>query len=253
MISAIIIDDEIKKAEYLKNIIVKSFADTVQFKGVATSAEEGVRLIESQQPELVFLDIELQTSTGFDLLNQIKDIKFSVIFTTAHEHYALKAIKFAALDFLLKPIDEDELRIAINKAIKQQKESSVNRNIEVLINNLNPKNHQKKIAISSHTGIIVVEMKDIIYCKADGPYTTICSADAELVSSTHLKEFENLLSEFGFFRLHKSFLVNLSEIKKFKKSEDAYVIVSNGHRVDVSSKKKEELLQKLSDQVIFVH
>jgi two-component system LytT family response regulator len=252
MIHAIIIDDEIKKANYLKEIIEKSI-DTIILKGIATNAEDGIKLILKEQPNLVFLDIELQTSTGFDLLNQIKDINFSVIFTTAHEHYALKAIKFAALDFLLKPIDEDELKIAVNKAVKQQHETSVNKNIEVLINNLNKKNDQKKIAISTNTGIIVVEIKDIIYCKADGPYTTIYSTTGELVSSTHLKEFENLLTEFGFFRLHKSYLVNLAEIKKYKKSEDAFVIVSNGDQVSVSDKKKDELILKLSAQVIFVH
>lgn len=252
MISAVIIDDEIKKANYLKGIIEKSIGSVV-LKGIATNAEDGIKLILNEQPKLVFLDIELQTSTGFDLLNQIKDINFSVIFTTAHEHYALKAIKFAALDFLLKPIDEEELKTAVNKAIKQQTESSVNKNIEVLINNLNKTNNQKKIAISTNSGIIVLEIKDIIYCKADGPYTTIYSASGELISSTHLKEFENLLVEFGFFRIHKSYLVNLSEIRKYKKSEDAYVIVSNGDRVDVSDKKKEELISKLSTQVIFVH
>ncbi len=252
MITAVIIDDEIKKANYLKEIIERNI-NHILLKGIATNAEDGIKLILSEQPSIVFLDIELQTSTGFDLLNQIKDINFSVIFTTAHEHYALKAIKFAALDFLLKPIDEDELKIAVNKAIKQQNESSVNKNIEVLINNLTKKNDQKKIAISTNTGIIVIEIKEIVYCKADGPYTTIYFATGELISSTHLKEFENLLVEFGFFRLHKSYLVNLSEIKKYKKSEDAYVIVSNGHQVNVSDKKKDELIQKLSTQVIFVH
>ncbi|MDX2174816.1 MAG: LytTR family DNA-binding domain-containing protein [Bacteroidota bacterium] len=252
MITAVIIDDEINKANYLKAILEKNIPSVI-LKGIATNAENGIKLILSVQPKLVFLDIELQTSTGFDLLNQIKDINFSVIFTTAHEHYALKAIKFAALDFLLKPIDVDELKIAVNKAIKQQEESSTNKNIEVLINNLNQKNNQKKIAISTSNGIIVLEIKDIIYCKSDGPYTTIYSTNSKLVSSTHLKEFENLLNEFGFFRIHKSYLVNLSEIKKYKKAEDSHVIVSNGDRVDVSDKKKEELIAKLSTQVIFVH
>jgi len=252
MITAVIIDDEIKKANYLRDILEKNVGEVV-LKGIATSAEEGIKLIIKEQPNLVFLDIELQTSTGFDLLNRVKGLNFSVIFTTAHEHYALKAIKFAALDFLLKPIDADELQIAVNKAIKQQQESTANKNIEVLINNLYEKNNQKKIAISTNNGIIVVEIKDIIYCKADGPYTMIHSRADELLSSTHLKEFENLLVEFGFFRIHKSYLVNLTEIRKYKKSEDAHVIVSNGHRVDVSDKKKDELISKLSSQVIFVH
>jgi len=252
MITAIIIDDEIKKATYLKGILEKSIPEVV-LKGIATSSKDGINLIAKEQPNIVFLDIELQTSTGFDLLNEVKDANFSVIFTTAHEHYALKAIKFAALDFLLKPIDENELKIAVNKAIKQQKESSVNKNIEVLISNLNQKSSQKKIAISTNAGIIVLEINEIIYCKADGPYTRIFSTTGELLSSTHLKEFENLLVDFDFLRVHKSYLVNLAEIRKYKKSEDAHLIVSNGDRVEVSDKKKEEIISKLSVQVIFVH
>jgi two-component system, LytTR family, response regulator len=241
MITAVIIDDEIKKANYLREMIERSIPAVI-LKGIATNAGDGVNLILKEQPGLVFMDIELQTSTGFDILNQLKESHFSVIFTTAHEHYALKAIKF----------DEDELKLAVNKAIKQQQENSVNKNIEVLINNLNQKNNQKKIAISTNTGIIVLEIKDIIYCKADGTYTKIFSTGSEMLSSTNLKEFENLLDEFGFFRSHKSYLVNLAEIKKYKKSEDAFVVVSNGDRVDVSDKKKEELLARLSSQVIFV-
>lgn len=251
MITAVIIDDEIKKANYLKEMLERSIP-LVVLKGVATSAEEGVKLILKEQPALVFLDIELQTSTGFDVLNQLKNLNFSVIFTTAHQHYALKAIKFAALDFLLKPIDEDELKVAVNKAIKEQQEQTVNRNIEVLINNINQKNNQKKIAISTNSGIIVIEIKNIIYCKADGPYTKLYTSAGELLSSTNLKEFENLLVEFGFFRAHKSYLVNLEEIRKYKKSEDAFVIMSNNDTVYVSDKKKEELISRLSAQVLFV-
>jgi len=251
MIRAVIIDDEIKKANYLKEMLARTLPQVV-LKGIATSAEEGIKLIVSEQPGLVFLDIELQTSTGFDLLNQLKDHNFSVIFTTAHQHYAVKAIKFAALDFLLKPIDEEELKEAVSKAIKQQTENAVNRNIEVLINNLNQKNNQKKIAISTNAGIIVIEIKNISYCKADGPYTKIYTSTGDLLSSTNLKEFENLLQEFGFFRTHKSYLVNLDEIVKYKKSEDAYVIMSNGDVVYVSDKKKEELISRLSAHVIFV-
>lgn len=251
MITAVIIDDEVKKANYLKEMLERSLPSVI-LKGIATSAEEGIKLIVREQPQLLFLDIELQTSTGFDLLNQLKDHNFSVVFTTAHQHYALKAIKFAALDFLLKPIDEDELKEAVNKAIKQQQENTTNRNIEVLINNLSRKNDQKKIAISTNAGIIVVEIKDIIYCKADGPYTKLCITTGDLLSSTNLKEFENLLGEFGFFRVHKSYLANLEEIRKYKKSEDAYVIMSNGHTVYVSDKKKDELLSRLSSRIIFV-
>lgn len=251
MLTAIIVDDEIKKAHYLKKMLDDNIGDVI-LKGMATDSDEAIKLIVNEKPDLVFLDIELQTSTGFDLLSRIPEINFSVIFTTAHQHYALTAIKFAALDFLLKPIDKDELMTAVNRAIKQHAGNMANKNIEVLIHNLSKKNEPKKIAISTNTGIIVMEMKDILYCKADGPYTHIFYQDTVLLSSTHLKEFENLLTEHNFFRLHKSYLVNLAAIKKYKKSEDAFVIVSNGDRVDVSDRKKEELMKKLSSQIIFV-
>jgi len=252
MITALIIDDEIKKAEYLKEMLEKNLP-AVQILGIATSANEGIKQMLTLRPELLFLDIELQTSTGFDLLTQLRDLNFSVIFTTAHQHYALKAIKFAALDFLLKPIDVEELKTAVAKAIKEKQEQGMGKHLEVLINNLNQQNQQKKIAISTNSGIIVIDIKKIIYLKADGPYTTLFTSEGELVSSTHLKEFEHLLNDFGFYRLHKSYMVNLSEITKYKKSEDAYVIMSNGDTVYVSDKKKEELISQLSSQVLFVN
>lgn len=252
MISAVIIDDEINNANYLHGLLESNIPDVV-VKGIGLNVNEGIKLIQTIQPSIVFLDIELQTSTGFDLLNIIGDINFSVIFTTAHERYALKAIKFAALDFLLKPIDKDELKVAINKAVKQKNKESLEKGIHVLIENIRKKDDQKKIAISSTTGLQVLEMKDIVYLQSDGPYTTIyLKQSSKIVSSKHLKEYEELLAEFDFFRIHKSYMVNLTEIKQYSKSEGGFVVMSDGARVDVSQKKKDELINRLSVQVIFI-
>jgi two-component system LytT family response regulator len=252
MYSAIIIDDELKSVNYLQGLI-ETHLPEIELKGSAHNLEDGIALIQKTQPKIVFLDIELHSTTGFNLLSQLEKINFLVIFTTAHEQYALKAIKFAALDFLLKPVDPDELRIAVNRAIEHYKEKTFDTNMNVFLENLRNANDHKKIAISTATTIIVLEIEKIIYLQSDGPYTKFTSKDnPEILSSKHLKEYEDLLTEFGFFRIHRSYLVNLSEIKQYSKSDGGYVIMSNGDRVDVSDKKKNELINKLSSQVIFI-
>jgi two-component system LytT family response regulator len=252
MYPAIIIDDEVKSVNYLQGMI-ESHIKEIQIVDTANNVEDGIRLIKRVQPKIVFLDIELHSSTGFNLLNQLEKVDFLVIFITAHEHYALKAIKFAALDFLLKPVDEAELKVAVNTAIERLKEKNISTNMEVFLENLRNTNEHKKIAISTASSMIVIEIEKIIYLESDGPYTKFFLGDnSEILSSKHLKEYEDLLTEYGFFRAHRSYLINLSEIKQYSKSDGGYVIMSNGNRVDVSDKKKAELLTQLSNQVIFI-
>ncbi len=251
MIKALIVDDEINNSNYLKALLQNNLPE-VDICGVASNIKDAINLIREKKPNLVFLDIELQTATGFDLLSQLDAINFSVIFTTAHQHYALQAIKFAALDFLLKPIDAEELKVAVGKAVKQQKDNSFSKNMDVLLENMLKKNEQKKIAISTAESIHVIEIKDIIYCQADGPYTIIFLSSGKIMSSKHLKEYENLFTEYGFFRVQKSFLVNIAEIRKYIKGDGGHVVMSNGDKVSVSEKKKDDLMSKLSDKIIFI-
>lgn len=250
-IRAVIIDDEVNNSNYLKGLL-ESHLPHVHLAGTAASVNEGIELITREQPDLVFLDIELHTSTGFDLLSRIDPIKFSVIFTTAHERYALKAIKFAALDFLLKPIDAEELVAAVGKAVKQQSENSFGKGIEVFLENLKRNDDHKKIAVYTTNGIIVLELKNMVYCQADGPYTNIHTTTGKVMSSKHLKEYETMLSDYHFFRVHKSYLVNLNHIVQFVRADGGSLVMSNGHKVDVSDKKKAELLNHLSKEVLFV-
>lgn len=250
MINAIIVDDEINNSNYLKGLLESNLPE-VKLIGVASNINDATKLITSLKPDLVFLDVELQTSTGFDLLNKLSEINFSVIFTTAHQHYALKAIKFAAIDFLLKPVDTEELIQAVQKVIKLQSQNSLKDNMSVLLEGIRLQNRLTKIAISTLSSILVIEIKDIVYCQADGPYTHFFLKDSKITSSKHLKEYEMLLEEYGFYRIHKSFLVNLAEIKKYSRSDGGFVIMSNGDKVDVSEKKKEELITKLSSHVMF--
>lgn len=252
MITAVIIDDELNNANYLQGL-VEAHVPEVQLKGIAGNLTDALKLINEVKPSLVFLDIELQTATGFDLLSRIEKIDFSVIFTTAHEHYALKAIKFAALDFLLKPVDSDQLKEAVNKAIVQTREKTFDKHMSVFMENLQKQKGQKKIAISTSSSLLVMEIKDLIYLQADGPYTHIHSQYMpKITSSKNLKEYEELLDEHDFFRIHKSYLVNLAEIKQYAKSDGGYVIMSNGDKVYVSDKKKEELITRMASHVIFI-
>lgn len=251
MLSAVIIDDEVNNSNYLEGLIREHLPE-IELKGCASSVNDGIALIAKENPVIVFLDIELHTGTGFDLLARISPIKFSVIFTTAHERYALKAIKFAALDFLLKPIDINELKQAVVKAGRLQSPNQFEKNLGVLLDNMSRRDQNKKIAISSSSGIHVLEILQIVYCGSDGPYTTIFTKTEKILSTRHLKEYENLLTEYNFCRVHKSFLVNLNEIKHFSRSDGGYVIMSNGHKVDVSDKRKQELMDKLSSNVVFL-
>lgn len=252
MLTAIIIDDEIQSINYLKGLLSDTFND-VQIVAQTQSAKEGVELIESLKPDVVFLDIQLQTTTGFELLSQLRNRNFALIFTTAYEQYALKAIKFAAIDYLLKPIDKIELIEAINKVKNNRDESKMQKSISVFLDNID-KTKRQKLAISTTNSIIVVIITDILYCEADGPYTYfyIKGGNERVISSRHLKEYEELLAEHNFFRVHKSYLINIKEVKQYLKSDGGRVLLSNGAKLEVSDKRKEDLMKILSNEIHFL-
>lgn len=252
MLTAIIIDDEIQSINYLKGLLNDTFND-VQIIAQTQSAKEGVELIESMKPDVVFLDIQLQTTTGFEVLSQLRNRNFALIFTTAYEQYALKAIKFAAIDYLLKPIDKIELIEAINKVKNNRDDSKMQKSISVFLDNID-KTKRQKLAISTTSSIIVVVITDILYCEADGPYTYfyIKGGNDRIISSRHLKEYEDLLSEHNFFRVHKSYLINVKEVKQYLKSDGGRVLLSNGAKLEVSDKRKEDLMKILSNEMHFL-
>jgi two-component system LytT family response regulator len=201
----------------------------------------------------VFLDIELGSLSAFDLLDRIREVNFSVIFTTAYEHYALRAIKFSALDFLLKPISADELKEAVNKAVRQNEKNLENK-IDLLLENITRENNPKKIAIATLSGVIITDIREIIYLKSDGPgpYAKIfCRNGSEITSSIILKEYEDMLSGFGFCRIHRSALVNINEINKYLlESAGGYALMSNGHKVAISERKKKDMEEMMNRKVI---
>ena len=243
MIRTVVIEDE----EFSRKMLLAMLHEhcrQINIVAEADSVEGGLAAIAEQRPQLVLLDIELKSATSFEILEQLPEINFELVFTTAFDHYALKAIKFCAIDYLLKPIDLNELKIAVSKAEKRLNREYLNKNLEVLLNNIKSSSQNNhRIALSTLEGLLFVNVSDIIYCESSGPYTHFIFKQAEkIVTSKHLKEYEDLLSGYDFFRIHKSYLVNLHEIKKYIRGEGGQLIMSNGDALSVSKQRKEGFL-----------
>ncbi len=242
MIRSVIIDNEIKSRKTLSNFLTKYCKD-VNIIGEADGVASGIELINSLTPDLVFLDIEMTDGTGFKLLESFEDIKFSVIFVTAYSEYAVKAFKISAVDYLLKPINPKELMEAIEKYKKEIGLKGIHNKLEVLLGN---QSTVKKIAFPTSDGIELVKIDQIMHCEADDNYTSIfLNSDRRIIVSKTIKEYDIMLSEFDFYRIHQSHLVNLNYISKFIKNDGGYVILENGKKLPVSRRNKQEFLEKL--------
>ena len=249
-LKAVIVEDEKHSRETLKNLL-EEFCLNTKVVGMASSVTEAVDTIKQTSPDVVFLDIELQTGTGFDVLNQLPHIHFEVIFTTAFDQYAIKAVKFSSLDYLLKPIDLEELQLAVEKANKKKNQEVYKKQLETLMLNLKQRKPTlNKICLATSDGFEFIEVSQILYCKAEGSYTKFVLKDNEtILVSKHLKEYENLLLEQDFMRVHNSFLINLKEVKKFIKSDGGYIIMSNNDSVSISRSKKEGFIHVMASLV----
>lgn len=246
MLKVIIIDDEFKSRELLK-VMLLEYCSGIELVGVADDVKSGLEVVSKNPPDLLFLDVELKQETGFDLLAQIHPLNFEIIFITAHSHYAIKAIKFSAIDYLLKPLNPEELKIAVEKVRERRAESTFKNKIDILFQNLKGSSKQQKIALPTPEGLIFALVEDIIFCEADGPYTIIYLKSAgKFIVSKNLKEYELLLAEYNFLRVHNSYLINLNEIKRYIKGEGGYVIMSNDKKVDIAKRKKELFLSKIT-------
>jgi len=243
-LNAIIVDDEKHSRETLKNM-VEGFCDGVNILATASSVAEGLQTIAQHKPDLVFLDIELQTGTGFDILNSLPSIDFEVIFTTAFDQYAIRAVKFSSLDYLLKPIDLEELQKAIEKAkIIKDKEAYTDQ-LKALLQNLKQPS-LSRICLSTNDGFEFVNVSDISHCTAEGSYTVfVMTNGTKIMVSKHLKAYETLLTDHPFMRVHNSFLINLKEVNKFVKSDGGYIIMNNGDHISISRNKKDAFLEAM--------
>ncbi len=243
MLRTLIIDDEAKPRKALNNLI-DYYCKDVLIVGEAFDVVSGREAIAKFEPDLVLLDVEMPDGTGFDLLKSLDDIDFKVIFITAHEQYALKAIKFSALDYLLKPVSPDELVEAIHKAERSKKEEL---NVKLNAFNENFRRQEQlpsKIVLNTSNNIYVIDIADIIRCESDQNYTRIFVKGREMIIvSRTLKEFDEILSEQGFFRVHQSHLINLVYIDHYEKGLGGTLVMKNKTRIPVSSRRKERFLR----------
>ena len=244
MIKAILIDDEIHCLDTL-NILLTDYCPEIDVMEICPSPKKGLAAIEKLKPELVFLDIEMPIMNGFELLQQFKEIPFAVIFTTSYDQYAIKAIRFSALDYLLKPIDPKDLVIAVHK-IQLQKMPPSAEQFSMLMNHIHHKESNfNKIAIPTLEGFELVNLDNVIYCEADDNYTHLYTKIKKKVTASRtLKEIEEQLQDFGsFIRVHHSYMVNLNEVTKYIRGEGGYLVMSDASTVNVSRSRKEALLK----------
>jgi two-component system LytT family response regulator len=242
MIKTILIDDEKHCSDRVLNLI-EQHPNTFNVLAVIDTVDEALEKVPTLQPDLVFLDIKIHDKTGFDFLQQIEYVNFKIIFTTAFDNYAIKAFKFSAFDYLLKPIDSDDFSDAVNRLKKDINHHNIEYQIQNLLSNL--KTDQKKvITIPSLTGFETLKVEDIIHLEADTSYTHIFSRDNKTMVSKPIKFYEDLLDENSFFKTHKSHLINLDHVKKYYKGKQSYVVMSNDSKVPISVRRKEEFLRR---------
>lgn len=245
MIKAIIIDDEQHCIDRVEKLL-KPYADAILLTGTFSTVETGIEGIENLNPDVVFLDVQIHEQTGFDVLKAVKNHSFEVIFTTAFETFAVQAFKFSAIDYLLKPIDEDDFRMAINKLNSKIEAKDFSKKVNTLFSNISKSDVQKKITIPTSDGLEFIEVSNIIRCEADVNYTTIFTKDnKKLLVSKTLKSFEMLLVNCNFFRIHNSHLINLNYIKKYTKGKGGYVTLIDNSTIEVSTRRKDDFLKAI--------
>jgi two-component system, LytTR family, response regulator len=243
---AVIVDDEKRARETLRNML-ELYHSSVKVVGEASDIRSAFEMIQKLKPDLVFLDVEMPNGSGFELLKQFLVIDFKIIFTTAYEEYAVNAFKFSALDYLLKPINPEELMNAVNKAQSQIEKEIFNIKLSAFINSLDDiKREIKKIVLKTSNTIHVVNVKEIIRCEADRNYTNFfLEGGKKIMVSVTLKEYDELLSPYGFFRAHQSHLVNISYIERYDKKDGGSLVMKDKSKVPVASRKKDDLLDLL--------
>lgn len=244
MIKAIIIDDEIHCLDTL-SILLKDFCPQVQLQEQCRSAKQGIETIEKFKPDLVFLDIEMPVMNGFELLEQFDEIFFAVIFTTSYDQYAIKAIHCSALDYLLKPIDPNELKHAVKK-VEEQRHLPRAEQFQILLKQIHGKNNSfNKIAVPTAEGFELIPADQVLYFEANDNYTHLFLKNKnKIIACRTLKEMEEQIQEFtSFLRVHNSYMVNLNEVTKYVRGEGGYLVMSDGSSVNVSRSRKDKLFK----------
>lgn len=243
--NCILIDDEFDCLDLLELLIIRHCPD-LKIIGTYNDGHAGTEAIREHRPDLVFLDVEMPKLDGFGVLEACRNIPFQVVFTTAYEHYAAQAFRYSAIDYLLKPIQKEQLKEATNRARQLRKSSYYTEQREILFDYIHPtKPSREKIALPTSDGIAFLSIRDIIYCASDGNYTEIyIGNNSKQIYTILLKEIEDMLSGHNFYRVHNSFVVNMEKVDQYIKS-DSVLQMTNQSRIPVSRQKKEKVLQVL--------
>jgi two-component system LytT family response regulator len=248
MITAIIIDDEQHCIDWLQQLITTHFSGIINITAVCTTYEAGIAAIQQAPPELVFLDVQLQDKTGIALAEELRNLDLHIIFTTGHEQYAVQAFRLSAVDYLLKPVALEDLQAAIAKVKEQLSRNDLATRFEALYHNLkNIRGGSKRICIPVFSGLELIEMDDIVRCESEINYTWIYLKNKQkLFVSKTLKEFETMLNDYDFFRIHNSHLVNLRYVRSYKKGKGGTVVMTDDSEIEVSVRRKDAFMKKLA-------
>lgn|SRR3990170_3669746 len=247
MIRCVLIDDESNSLEMMEWLL-KTYCPQVQIDAMCNAASKGIEAINKYKPDLVFLDIEMPHMNGFDMLEQLDKLSFDVVFCTAYDQFAIKAFKYSALNYLLKPVDPDDLKETIRR-IEEKKSSPSKEQIDLLFQNIKQtaKPAVQRIALTTGDGMIFVPTKDILYCQAESNYTSVVLAGGKkILVSKVLKEIDEALSGPDFFRIHNSYLINLNHIKKYVRGEGGYIIMEDGANISISRSRRQEFMDQFS-------
>lgn len=245
MIRSIIIDDEQHCIRALLNDLQKN-CPSVEVIDTCNSAKEGMLSIKKHKPDLIFLDVEMPWMNGFEMLELLGDLNSSIIFTTAHDEFAAKAFRISAVDYLLKPVDANDLQVAVKKVERKMSEGGSLEHITNLLRNIKQPSGDQKIALPQREGYEFVEVSSILYCQAEGAYTkVILENKRSMLISRALGDVEELLPQDMFQRIHHSSLVNVSYISQFLRTDGGYVVLGNGEKLAVSKSKKDSLMERL--------
>ncbi len=246
---AILVDDEPDGIRTLQKLLERH-CPGVKIEATCANAAIAKKQIEAIKPDVVFLDIQMPGQTGLEMIAELTDKNFEIIFVTAHNEYILQALQYSAADYLLKPVDEDRLIEAVQRAEKRLKEGKKEELTETLLHNLSNKGNptEMRLCLPTLKGFIILKLDEIIYCEAERSYTIFhLEANKSVIVSKPLLDYENLLGDAGFLRIHKSFLINLRHVKEYQRGEGGTVIMNNNSEIEVSRRKKEQFLLKIKE------
>jgi two-component system LytT family response regulator len=246
MLRAILVDDEENSLNALKQKIIQH-CNAVEIIATSTLPDQAIEKINLLKPDILFLDIEMPVVNGFSLLQKLDYKNFELVFVTAYDHYAIRAIRYSALDYLVKPVDVDELKTTVEKALQKKNKTIPNQRLELLLEHLSqPRKNFNKIAIPGHDGIRFIKVDEIIYLEANVNYTHIYATESnKYIVSRTIKDFEEILPPETFIRIHNSYIINKDYLEKYIRGEGGQVELSNGAVLDVSKRKKAEFLKSI--------